>query len=291
MAGLVGCGQAPTVTCPEDLSSKVAALEAELVRLRAENEALRLTPVVLLADVSAAIAADDLARAATAQAKLADRFPTAPETAIGAKQVADLEAAGRLKEEEAARLAALGFKALRVNANFEGDGASIVLRSTSVSGQWSFDAYDNEWHYLESERGQKYVTARARVSSQRKNPLLMGLGVYVADGDRLRRIGRFGYRFARWRDYGSYLGNYADYRNDFAHTEHIEFSLGATVNQADIKRPLYIVATKEGCFERSQTQFQQPPVRYVERRCATLADTLSIADFESGRLGILKRLE
>ncbi|WP_448245233.1 hypothetical protein [Pseudoxanthomonas mexicana] len=174
VAGAMGCSQAPVAACPEDLSSKVAALEAEVAKVRAENEDLRATPVGLLADVNAAVVAEDSARAAIAQAKLATRFPGTPETARGAKQLADLESARKAKEEEAARLAELGFKALRANATFEGDDASITLKSTAISGQWSFDAYADEWRYLESERGQKYITAKASVSSQRKDPLLMG---------------------------------------------------------------------------------------------------------------------
>jgi hypothetical protein len=244
----------------------------------------------LLAEVSAKVQGRNVVEAEAALANLSGKFPESAEARTREKLVDQLKVEEAKKAHEAARLAALGFKALRVAPELASAESTLHLRSATTSSRWVFDAYGDEWRYVEAEKGKTFITAKVTVSSEEKNPNLMGLAAYVADGAKLRRLGSFEYRFSRWDDYASYLGNDADYRNDFAHSSSIPFSLAATVNKDEMKGDIYLVATKEGCFTRSEDRFKNPPVWYYSSTCASLPQALSIGDFEGGALAVLKRM-
>ena len=170
----------------------------------------------------------------------------------------------RAAQEEAKRMAALGFKALRTSPYFSHGDTSIGLTATAVVTRWNFDSHGDGWKYLDAEKGRKFVTATVTVRSKSQDPLLFGIGAYVANGAVLTYVGRMRYRFVRWRDYGSFLGTQADFRNDFGYTSRIPFSVGVSVTDEELKRrPLYLVATREGCHRRLYERFGQPPIQYV----------------------------
>lgn len=64
------------------------------------------------------------------------------------------------------------------------------------------------------------------------------------------------------QNFGAFLGNYADYGNDFAHTATIRFEVGYEANEQDVKQPVYIFATLQGCNERGYDRFGNPPDSY-----------------------------
>lgn len=290
---LSGCGkQAATSeeTSESLLAAQVVELKAENTRLKAENAELRITPTALLAEVTKSVQGRNLAEAESVLAKLSAKFPDSGEAQSAAKLVGQLRSEEAKQVQEAARLAALGFKGLPTAAKFTNADSTIQLRSAATSSRWIFDAYGNEWRYIEAEKGTTFITAKVTVSSEDKDPRLMGMAAYVAVGAQLKRLGSFEYRFARWDDYASYLGNDADYRNDFAHSSNIPFSLAATVSKDEMKGDIYLVATKEGCFTRSEDRFKNPPVWYYTSTCASLPRTLSLDDFREGDLAVLKRM-
>ena len=299
MTLMIGCSQdeGPASNGDADQHVKITELEKQVVSLKiqvkqltTENKELKLTPSAMLVDVRAAVNSDDEVNSHTALKRLTDKFPDSPAAATGTDLVEGLVKMHKASAAEAARIAALGFKALKVSSTFTGEESTIKLRSIKISSRWTFDAYGDEWRYLESERGQKFVTARISVTSKTKNPKLMGLAVYKADGDKLIRIGSFGYEFSRWDDFASYLGNNADYRNDFAHSSSIPFSVGAPASLDQLKQPLYVIATKEGCFTRSEDRFGRPPVSYSSYSCKSLPASLTLNDFADGKLGVLKTI-
>lgn len=51
-------------------------------------------------------------------------------------------------------------------------------------------------------------------------------------------------------DYGSYLGNGHDFRNDFSHTSTIRFKPGIEISQDYRTEVLFLVASKQGCHTR-----------------------------------------
>lgn len=272
------------------LRDHVAALEQEIKNLRAENEELKLTPGALLAAVEQAVAGKDLPAAQNAQQRLAAKYPASSETPRGDRLLAGEQARHLAEAREAERVAALGLRALKVANTFQAGSVKVVLESAGAGRNWVFDAYAGNYRYKEAERGQKWVTARVNISSRDKDPSLPGVAVYVESGKTLRRVGEMWYRFARWDDYGSYLGNHADYRNDFAHTATIPFSLGSSVNDNE-RSPLYVVATTEGCHARDYDRFSNPPVSYMPRNCSSLKSELGAEDFKDGSLAVLRRIE
>ena len=301
VAVLCGCSQesaAPTAanaTTAADVSkmvSEIASLQAEVHRLQLENAALKVTPSVLLAEVTAAVAAGDLEKGEMALARLTERFSTAPEAVVGAQAITGLKAHHVAEAERAKKAAAQGFKAISVNPVYSDGDQTIALSAAVLGREWKFDAYGDSWHYLAAERGNQYVSVRATIATKSKSPELFGVAVYAQDGANLKKLGDFVYRFARWDDYGSYLGNEPDYGNDFARTSKIPFSLGVEVGEDDLKKkPLYIVAAKESCHTRHYQRFHQPPESYIPGRCVTLKDTLVVADFMGGTVGVLKKIE
>jgi hypothetical protein len=260
------------------------------VLIEAENRALRETPDGLLAAVEESLRTRDVEKAEMALKVLTDRHPESTQVASGSKLLEAARAKRRADEAEAKRMRELGFRALKANPVFAYGDTTITLSSVSISRTWSFDSYGSEYRYMEAEKGQKYITARVTVSSRSKGPELFGIAAYTLDGNRLVRLGTFDYRFVRWDDYGSYLGNTADYRNDFAHSSTIPFSLGLSADEANLKQTILLVVTREGCNTRMQDRFGRPPVSYFGGQCSSLKDTLSVDDFKGGALAVLRQI-
>lgn len=132
-----------------------------------------------------------------------------------------------------------------------------------VSNRFMYDRYDDTYHYSEAERGDKYITSDITVKSSIKNPMLHGFGVYYLDKDSsLNLIGIMEYRFYRWKDYGTYLGNYSDNKNDFAYTENIRFAIGTPANEDLLKNRLFVLTRETPSFVRGFERFRNPPVFY-----------------------------
>jgi hypothetical protein len=270
----------------------VEALRAEVARLTAENARLRLTPMALAAEVRAAVAMEDAQKAGKTLKELADRFPDSAELQPTTRRVEILVAKLRAQEEERKRVAALGFKALHTRPAFNWKDTELRVADSSFTRRWRFDSYGQGWRYLESEKGQRLLTAAVTVISKNKDPALFGMAAYVPDGPTLKHVGNFQYRFARWMDFGALLGNHADFRNDFGHTSQVTFTAGTSVPEDVIKRrPLYLVVTREGCHTRRHDRVLQPPVHYLPGDCASLKKQLTLDDFKDGSLAILKRID
>lgn len=276
----------------EAASREIEALQAEVARLTEENARLRLTPPALLAQVESAVSAQDGPKAQAVLQRLAASFPHSPELGPARMSVEALLARLQAADNERKRIAALGFRALKASPVFSQDETALRISDTSITRRWTFDAYGDGWRYLEPEKGQRLLTARVMVTSRSKDPALFGIGAYAADGASLVQVGSLRYRFARWRDFGAYLGTHADFANDFSHSARIPFSAGVALSEADLRRrPLYLVVTREGCHTRFADRLVQPPVHYVPGNCASLKKTLTVDDFRDGSLAVLKRID
>lgn len=283
--------ETPSKACAPDLSEENKLLRAEIAALKAENEELKVSAPLLLAAINTEVNAGNLEKSEAALKRLVDKYPNTKESNAGKKLVDRLVAKRLANEKEAKRVAALGLKALKIASTFTYGDTTIELNNANISMRWNFDYYDDEYHYKESEKDSQFITANVTVSSKSKSPSLFGIGVYVEDGGHLNSVGNFEYRFVRWDDYGSYLGNTADYSNDFAHNSSIPFSLGASVTDENLKRPLYLVITREGCNMRLYNEFGQPPIHYSSIGCSSLKNNLAIDDFKDGSLAILMRID
>ncbi|MCE7764843.1 hypothetical protein GQL56_19520 [Pseudomonas putida] len=298
---LTGCGdggehykkQAESLSADvKSLQAEVSAAKARITQLEQENASLKETPGVLLAHVRKAVDAQDESASKAALASLTSRFADSPEASIGSgllqKMVKDREA----KEQEARRLAALGMKAIPVKASFAADNSAISLQSAQIAGRWSFNNHGGEYEYRSAERGSRYITANVTYSSESKDPRLAPLIVYASNGGELKRLGVMGFEFVSWSSYATFLGNYHDNANDFAHKASIRFSMGLQIPNDSITKPLYIVASSSGCADRRSDRFGRPPVSYATYSCDQSAPSvLRAADFKEGRFGIVKRID
>ena len=164
-------------------------------------------------------------------------------------------------EEE--RIKSLGFKALKPQSTTEIGYNKVSFSNIISSNTFVFDSYGDSWRYRTADRGNTYVTAVMSVTSSSKDPNLPTLGVYSINGNQMDREGVMEVRFARWRDYGSYLGNYHDTGNDFAKTSTIRFKLGVEVPADVVKKPYAIVLKKNNGLSRNYSRFDNPPVSYT----------------------------
>ncbi len=163
-------------------------------------------------------------------------------------------------EEE--RVKALGFKALKPQSSATIDYNKVSFSNITTSSNFVFDSYGDSWRYRTADRGNVYITAVMSVTSSSKNPDLPTLAIYSINGDQMNLEGTMEVRFARWQDYGHYLGNYPDYSNDFAKTSTIRFKLGKEVSSDVIKKPYAIVLKKYNGLSRKNDKYADPPVSY-----------------------------
>lgn len=275
----------------ESLRAEISAAQGKISQLEHENKTLKETPHVFLAQIRKAIDGGDEEVAKKALESLTERYADSSEAATGnslfQKMVEDRE----VKKKEERRIADLGMKAILVKGTFSGSDSTVNLQSAQVTSQWSFNNYGNQYEYRSAERGSRYITAKVIYSSKNKDPRLIPLIVYASNGGELKLLGVMGFEFVQWEEYATFLGNYHDNGNDFAHTARIRFSMGLQVPSENISKPLYIVASSIGCAERHSDRFGNPPVSYMTYSCDTAAPkTLNVNDFKDGRFGILKRI-
>lgn len=289
---LAACKPALQAVSGSSDSDEIVKLRAEVAKLREENAQLRLTPERLAGEVDGAIRSGNEEKALVAYKQLADNFPVAGETDQMKKRLEAFVTQRRTQEESAKRLAALGFKGLPVTPSFASQDTAVTLTSVAVARRWIFDSWGDGWRFLDAEKDRKMLVARMNVASSQKEPPLFGIAAYTPDGGKLTRLGELHYRFARWSSYAAFLGTTADYRNQFSHASKIPFTAGVSLAEAQLKRrPIYLVATNEGCNTQHAQPFGQPPLFYQPAACKSLKDSLTLDDFRSGALAVLKRID
>lgn len=276
----------------ESLRGEVLAAQSRIAQLERENKALKESPSKLLAEVRKAVEAGNEVAASGALATLTSRFADSSEATAGASLLQKMAKDREAKEQEERRLAALGMKAIPARGSFTAGDSAVILQSAQITGQWSFNDHGGEYEYRTAERGSRYITANVAYSSKSKDPKLAPLIVYASNGGELKRLGVMKFEFVRWSSYATFLGNYHDDGNDFAHTASIRFSMGLQVDSGAISKPLYIVASSTGCAERSSDRFGNPPVSYSTYSCDSAApNVLHAIDFKDGRFGVVKRID
>ncbi len=182
---------------------------------------------------------------------------------------------------EELRKKALGFKVLKPSSTVKFGDLTVKFEKVWTGKRWSFDDYGSRYKLRDATRGNKHVLARIRISSESKNPKLPPVLAYQFFDGKLILLGTLGYEFRRWKDYGSFLGNYADYGNDFAHSKTIPFNLGYETSEDNLKTGrVYVVMKKTGCFNRENKDFGNPEVQYTMGIC-TPKSSLEVSDFDN----------
>ena len=148
--------------------------------------------------------------------------------------------------------------------NIDTLGLRIKFTRMDVGKRWVFDRYGDRYYYRDADRGSKYITIIADVSSEGNKPDLPSVDVYTLVDSAFYYLSSLEWKFYRWRDYGAYLGNYADNNNDFAKTETVKFTLGVPIEDHLFEdRDLFFVVGTEDCYFRRYDKFDNPPYSYV----------------------------
>lgn len=242
-----------------------------------------------LDDINKLIKAGDLDAATIEIDNLVALFPKSNEAQQEINLRTKIEKLRQAKIEEEKRIKALGFKVLKDNTSVSFEDIKVSFSRFQTANTFTFDSYDDHYHYVQADKNHKYISASMNITSSSSNPKLPQCAVYFVNGDILEySYTTFITRFTRWDDYGSYLGNYADYNNDFSKVNTVRFKIGAEVKDENLKRPFVVVLKKEGVLERKYEQFSNPEISYSGY--ASFASTLTLADVgESGQYAVVKR--
>lgn len=204
-------------------------------------------------------------------------------------EIAKIDKTFEQKKIEEDRKKALGFKVLNQVSIVNYEDLSLRFEKIWTGKRWSFDDYGSEYRLRDAQRGNQHILVRVSISSKSINPSLPPILAYKMNGGELDLIGTLGYEFRRWEDYGSYLGNDADYGNDFAHSKTIPFNLGLQVSDDNfVGKTVYIVMKKTGCFERTKKDYGNPEIQYKEGICS-VKRTLKVEDFDNDYV-LLKKI-
>ncbi|MEI7597347.1 MAG: hypothetical protein WCK02_16480 [Bacteroidota bacterium] len=255
-------------------------LQAELTDCKKTVEELSNTPQMRLTNGQKFQSQNDLVTAKKEYNELIQKFPGSTEAKKANEFIIEIEKIDKEKILAEERKKTLGFKAIPESSLVKIGGVNIKFNSVNTGSQWVFDNYGSEWKYRSAERGEIYVLSKVSISADSKNPSLPPISIYKMLNGSLTLIGTMGYEFSRWKDYGTYLGNNADFGNDFAHTKTISFSCGLSISKTDIDdEAVFVVVKKTNCFYRSEDRFGSPPVSYSEGECG-IKSNLTIDDFD-----------
>jgi hypothetical protein len=220
---------------------------------------------------------------------IVDNYKGTNEAKIASREITKIDNTIKRRKLESERKKALGFKVLKPTSSVKFGELTLKFTKIWTGKRWSFDDYGSKYRLRDAQRGNKHVLARVSISSKNNNPSLPPIFVYQMNDGELTRLGTLGYEFRRWKDYGTYLGNNADYGNDFAHSKIIPFNLGLQLsNEELVGKSIYIVMKKIGCFNRAKKNYGNPEIEYQKGSCNGKY-TLKVEDFDSEYV-LLKKL-
>lgn len=276
---LASCNDQQVSNIEKKYQDSIAVLKNQLEQANAQINILRYPADQRLNKIKALIESDNLDDALTEIQQLKKVFPNSVEATASESlenRIRELKEAKRIEEE---RIKALGYKAIPEHNTVKIDYNTITLSGINVGNRFIFDAYDDSWFYRDADRGCKYVTMQMSVTSSSHDPNLPQLAAYSINGDKMNLIGEFDTEFARWRDYGAYLGNYHDSSNDFSKVSIVKFKLGLQVSNERLSKPYAIVVMKKNALTSHYDRLSNPPKSYIGS--ANYPSTLSLESFQS----------
>lgn len=265
---LLGCGADQTELNSlrkerDELAAKVNADAAVIQALRDSVTMLSFPADQRLTKINSLVSSGEYTAAKQEISRLTTLFPESKEAKSAPALLERIDKLIAQKRAEEERIKALGFKALKASTTFKIDYNKIELTSISVGNTFTFDSYGDRYFYRSADRGNKYITAAMKITSDSKDPKLPQLAVYKISGDSMTWEGNFTTEFARWDDYGSYLGNDHDFGNDFAKTSSVRFKIGKEVSEEIVKGPYALIMKKENALNRNYKRFNNPPISYI----------------------------
>ena len=257
------------------------AIKKQLEDCQKENYELSNTPEMRMLEIKDKYNNELYADAELLISDLKKVYPASDETKEAEKILDQIEKIKKLEKEEKERKMALGFKAIKASYNQECEDLKLNFTTITNANTWGFDNYGTSYFYQTAERGKTYIIAKVTITADNKYPLLPLLSVYELIEGKLKKICDLQYRFTSWKDYGAYLGNYSDTRNDFVYTSTINFTCGAQINQESINNnAVFVVMQNKGCCKRKSNEYGNPPIYYDCKDCSANKE-LTVDSFDN----------
>lgn len=272
-----------------ELESKLEQAKMELSKCSNELFELKNTPENRLIRANKFVSENKLNDAIAQFNEIEQKFQGTEYSKTASKERIKIEKRiAQIKIEEE-RKKALGFKILKPTTTVKYDNLTLKFQKIWKAKRWTFDDYGSQYFLMDAERGNSHLMARVSITSESNNPSLPPIFVYQMINGELKYQDILQYKFRRWEDYGSYLGNYADYGNDFSHSKTIPFNCGVEINNDYLnKGTVYIVLKKQGCFNRTNSDYGNPEIYYKQNEC-TPKSSLKINDFDTDYI-LLKKM-
>lgn len=286
---LVSCGGGESAV--NDLQAKVDSLTNVVSSQQTLISAMRDSITVLqfpadqrLAKIKRLISNESLAEAKKEIAALQSYFPNSQEASLCPSLIESINSKLAAIEAEKERIKALGFKALKPQTKVTVGYNTVVFGSFSIGAKFIHDVYPtytgSSWYEHTADRGNKYISCAMDVTSSSKDPDIPTLAFYAIQGDKLVKKGDLWVQMGRWQDYGTYLGNEHDLKNDFSKVSTVKFKLGLELPDTDFSAPYVIVLKKANTQVRHYERMRNPPVYYEGN--AGYPQTLNIDNFSNG---------
>lgn len=288
LLGILGCSDGKLKTDLENAKAELEKTKQELTNCSSELADVLNTPEQRIITAKKLLADGNFSGAKTEYEQIVANYPNTDYSKSAVKELSGLDKAIQKRKAETEkqraeeeRKQALGFKVLKSTSNVKFGDLTIKFEKVWTGKRWSFDNYGDRYKLRDAARGSKHVLARIRIFSKTNNPKFPPILAYQYFDGKLVLLGTLGYEFRRWKDYGSYLGNYADYGNDFAHSKTIPFNLGLETSESNLKSGrVYVVMKKINCFNRENNDFGNPEIVYTMGTCSPKS-SLEVSDFEN----------
>ena len=151
---------------------------------------------------------------------------------------------------------------------WEGAGeVGLKVTKARKGKKWIFDRTGYQYFLRDADKGSQMYSLDITVSSKGQNPELPSVEAWTVEEGQARRVCTFEWKFHRWDDYGSYLGNYHDSGNDFAKSDTVKFTVGHQLSDESLAGFLIVGVRKEkkGEFLRIYDNLGRPEIRYESR--------------------------
>jgi len=283
---IVSCTMRPTQEQYDQLAAQKEALQNEVAHLRDSLKLYSFPADQRLYQINKMVADGDYSGARKQIQSLQRVFPNSVEADKCPNILLDIEKKEAIAKAEQERIKALGFKAITPKSFFSIDYNTINVSNIALGQNYIIDRYDDKYHYFTADRGYKYITATMSVKSTDSNPNLPQPAIYKINGDRMERIALFAVRFYQWKDYGTYLGNYSDFNNDFSKVSKINFSIGVQISNEVLSGAYAIICKNSNELYREYERFDNPPISYVGT--TNYPYNLSIESFNSDQYTLIK---
>ena len=279
-----GCNTVDLQSTVDSLTNVVASQQAQIKSMRDSISILQFPADQRLAMIKRLIADESFIEAKKEIAALQSYFPNSQEATQCPSLIESINSKVAAIEAEKERIKALGFKALKTQTKVTVGYNTVVFGSFSIGAKFIHDVYPtytgSSWYEHTADRGNKYISCAMDVTSSSKGPDIPTLAFYAIQGDKLVKKGDLWVQMGRWQDYGTYLGNEHDLKNDFSKVSTVKFKLGLELPDADFSAPYVIVLKKANTQVRHYERMRNPPVYYEGN--AGYPQTLNIDNFSNG---------